>query len=202
MKRKETDAGFKRKAILPLFLTYMKIGLFTFGGGYAMIALIEEEIVNKKGWLTKEELTDIVTVAESTPGPIAINCSTYVGYKRGGVLGSAVATTAVVIPSFVIIYLISLFFGDLMNYWPVKAAFRGIQCAVGLIILRTGWNIVKSFRKTPLSVCSFVFSLLSVLAINLFDLGISSLWLILIGALIGVITYFVTKYRKGERRNG
>ena len=97
------------KKLLKLFLIYMKIGLFTFGGGYAMIALIEDEIVSKRGWITKEELADIVVIAESTPGPIAINCSTYVGYKIGGFIGSAVATTAVVIPSFVIIYLISLF---------------------------------------------------------------------------------------------
>jgi len=189
--------GLARK-LLALFLTYMKIGLFTFGGGYAMIALIEDEIVSKKGWITKEDLTDIVTVAESTPGPIAINCSTYVGYKIGGFIGSAVATTAVVIPSFVIIYLISLFFRDLLTFAPVRAAFNGIQCAVGLIILRTGWKMVGSFRKTPLSVSCFVLAILAVLAINLFSLDLSPVLLILIGAIIGVITYLVK--RRGEKR--
>lgn len=186
------------KTLLSLALTYMKIGLFTFGGGYAMIALIEDEIVTKKGWITKEELTDIVTVAESTPGPIAINCSTYVGYKIGGFFGSAVATTAVVIPSFVIIYLISLFFRDLLEFSVVRAAFNGIQCAVGLIILRTGWKMVKSFPKTPLAVSCFAFAILTVLAINLFSLNLSPVLLILIGAIIGVITYFVQRNRGGE----
>ena len=97
----------KSKTLLELFITYLKIGLFTFGGGYAMIALIEDEISTKKKWISKEELADIITIAESTPGPIAINSATYVGYKIGGVLGSTLATLGVVIPSLVIIYTIS-----------------------------------------------------------------------------------------------
>ncbi len=197
MKQEKNQRTGKGSVLLSLLFTYMKIGLFTFGGGYAMIALIEEEIVTKKGWITKEELTDIVTIAESTPGPIAINCSTYVGYKIGGFFGSALATVGVVIPSFVIIYLISLFFSDLLRFWPVKAAFRGIQCAVGLIILRTGIKMLKSFKKTPLSVSCFIFSLLSVLAIKLLLLDISTLYLILLGVLIGIVIYLFGK--RGEK---
>ncbi len=181
----------KVKALLALLLTYMKIGLFTFGGGYAMIAMIEEEVVKKKQWITKEALTDIVTVAESTPGPIAINCATFVGYQIAGTLGALTATVAVVIPSFVIIYLISLFFSDMLRYPLINAAFRGIQCAVGLIILRTGYGMRKSFEKTPLSVSSFVLAFLAVLAIKLFALPISTLYLILVGGIIGVITYLI-----------
>ena len=97
-------------SILPdLFRTFAKIGVFTFGGGYAMIALLENEFVEKKKWLEKDEFLDVAAIAESTPGPIAINCATYIGYKKAGVLGSAAATLGVILPSFIIIYAISLF---------------------------------------------------------------------------------------------
>ena len=96
--------------LLDLFLTFAKIGLFTFGGGYAMIALLENEYVSKKKWLKQEEFLDVVAIAESTPGPIAINSATYIGYKVCGVLGSAFATLGVVVPSFTIIFIISLFY--------------------------------------------------------------------------------------------
>ena len=99
----------KSKTVLELFLTLFKIGAFTFGGGYAMLALLESELVSKKKWIEKDEFLDMVAIAESTPGPIAINSATYIGYKRAGVLGSAAATLGVVLPSFIIIYVISLF---------------------------------------------------------------------------------------------
>ena len=113
------------KKIFELFITFFKLGLFTFGGGYAMISLIQSECVDKKKWLTEEELLDIVAIAESTPGPIAINSATYIGHKIGGVLGSIMAVLGVVLPSFAIIYLISLFFDYFSNlphllHLPVK----------------------------------------------------------------------------------
>ena len=101
--------------LLSLFLTFFKIGLFTFGGGYAMISQIKETIVEKKGWIDEEELMQMITVAESTPGPIAINMATYIGYKKGGVLGSACATLGVVLPSFIIIVLIASILNKLMR---------------------------------------------------------------------------------------
>ena len=182
------------KILLKLFLTYMKIGLFTFGGGYAMIALIEDEIVSKRGWITKEELADIVVIAESTPGPIAINCSTYVGYKIAGVIGSAVATVAVVIPSFVIIYLISLFIDAFLAIELVRYAFAGINCAVGLIIIRTGYKMLKSFKKTPLSVTCFFVAVFGLFAVNFFAIDfISPIYFVIAGILIGVIACFIPK---------
>ena len=184
------------KKLLKLFLTYMKIGLFTFGGGYAMIALIEDEIVSKRGWITKEELADIVVIAESTPGPIAINCSTYVGYKIGGFIGSAVATTAVVIPSFVIIYLISLFIEAFLAIELVSYAFYGINCAVGLIIVRTGIKMFKSFKKTPLSLTCFVISVAGLLAVNFFALNFSPIFFVLAGVIIGIIGCIIPKLAK------
>ena len=187
------------KKLLKLFLVYMKIGLFTFGGGYAMIALIEDEIVSKRGWITKEELADIVVIAESTPGPIAINCSTYVGYKIGGVIGSAVATTAVVIPSFAIIFTISLFIEQFLSYDIVKYAFFGINCAVGLIIVRTGIKMIKSFKKTPLSVSCFVISTVGLMIVNFFALNFSPIWFVLAGVIVGLVSCFVPKL---ERKGG
>ena len=187
------------KKLLKLFLVYMKIGLFTFGGGYAMIALIEDEIVSKRGWITKEELADIVVIAESTPGPIAINCSTYVGYKIGGIIGSAVATTAVVIPSFAIIFIISLFIEQFLSYDLVKYAFFGINCAVGLIIVRTGIKMMKSFKKTPLSVSCFVISAVGLMIVNFFALNFSPVFFVLAGVIVGVVSCILPKL---ERKGG
>lgn len=187
------------KTLIKLFFVYMKIGLFTFGGGYAMIALIEDEIVSKRGWITKEELTDIVVIAESTPGPIAINCSTYVGYKIGGVIGSAVATIAVVIPSFVIIFLISLFIEAFLAIKYVQYAFMGINCAVGLVIVRTGLKMLKSFKKTALSVSCFIFAVLGLFAVNFFDIDfISPVYFVLIGVIIGIVACFIPKLERKE----
>ena len=190
------------KKLFKLFLTYMKIGLFTFGGGYAMIALIEDEIVSKKGWITKEELADIVVIAESTPGPIAINCSTYVGYKIGGVLGSAVATTAVVIPSFVIIFVISMFIEQFLAYDLVRYAFYGINCAVGLIIVRTGLKMLKSFKKTPLSVACFAVSTVGLMIVNFFALNFSPIFFVLAGVIVGVAACIVPRLKRkgGEEK--
>ena len=114
------------KKCLDLFLSFFKIGLFTFGGGYAMIALIENEFVENKKLLDHEEFMDLVVIAESTPGPIAINSATYIGYKSTGVLGSLFATIGVCVPSFVIIYIISMFLDKFLEFQIVSSAFRGI----------------------------------------------------------------------------
>lgn len=188
--------GNKSKTLWQLFITYLKIGLFTFGGGYAMIALIEDEISTKKKWISKEELADIITIAESTPGPIAINSATYVGYKMGGVLGSALATAGVVIPSLVIIYIISMFFDLFMSFEIVQYAFTGIKCAVGLIILRTGWKMVKSFKKTSLHWILFAGSIIGITLVNLFAWNFSSVYFVLIGAIVGLFLYFLERNKE------
>lgn len=192
----------KFKTYLSLFLTYLKIGLFTFGGGYAMIALIEENIVNRKKWISKEELTDIVTIAESTPGPIAVNCSTYVGYKIGGVLGSIIATLGCVLPSFIIIFAISLVFDAFLSITLVQYAFNGIKCAVGLIILRQGIKMFKSFKKTPLSMICFIVAIIGILLINFFAVDFSTIFFILAGAVIGLVVYLTDKAKeKNQNKN-
>ena len=103
------------KKILSLFAAFFKIGLFTFGGGYAMVAVIERDLVEKKKWISSEEFSDVIAIAESTPGPLAINSATYIGYKVGGFLGSVFATLGVVLPSLAIIYVISLFFNEFLG---------------------------------------------------------------------------------------
>ncbi len=124
--------------ILTLFLTFAKIGLFTFGGGYAMISIIENICVEQKKWITHDEMMEVTVIAESTPGPIAINCATYVGYRKKGMWGAIAATLGVVLPSFIIIYLISVFLNDFLEITWITNAFKGIRIAVGILILVAG----------------------------------------------------------------
>ena len=134
-----------------LFVTFLKIGLFTFGGGYAMIPMIQHLCVEQKKWITHEEMMDITVVAESTPGPIAINCATFVGLARAGLPGATAATVGVVLPSFVIIFLISRFLDRFLQIGFIASAFRGIRIAVGLLILQAAVNMLKKGEKSPLS---------------------------------------------------
>ena len=112
--------------LLDLFLTFAKIGLFTFGGGYAMIAMIENHCVERKGWISHDDMMNVTVIAESTPGPIAINCATFTGYKKAGILGAVTATLGIVLPSFLIIYLISMFLDNFLELTLIANAFKGI----------------------------------------------------------------------------
>ena len=132
-----------------LFTTFFKIGAFTFGGGYAMVALLEHEFVEQKQWVSREEFLDMVAIAESTPGPMAVNSATYIGYKIGGFSGAAASTLAVCIPSFAVIYIISLFFDQFLALSVVASAFRGIQACVIYLILSAGLKMLKNLERTP-----------------------------------------------------
>ena len=142
--------------IFDLFLCFAKIGLFTFGGGYAMIALIENACVEEKKWITHDEMMNITVIAESTPGPIAINCATFVGYKQKGLLGAIAATFGVVLPSFIIIYLIALYFNRFLEIAIISNAFKGIKVAVGLLILDAGINMFKKMKHKTAFPCSIL----------------------------------------------
>ena len=172
-----------------LFFTFFKIGLFTFGGGYAMIAGIKEVVVDKKQWLCDDELMQVITVAESTPGPIAINLATYVGYKKKGFLGSLFATLGVILPSLVILFAISLFFDAFLANKYVAFAFKGIKCAVAFIIIKAGVDIFKKLPKKALPHATFgtVFALLLVLEV--LSVNFSSVVLIILGGILGLIVY-------------
>ncbi|MBQ8725507.1 MAG: chromate transporter [Clostridia bacterium] len=188
------------KIILDLALSYLKIGLFTFGGGLAMISLLEHEYVERRKWLEKDEFENVVAIAESTPGPVAINCATYIGYKMGGILGSIVATVAVCLPSFLIIYLISLFFNAFIQIELVAYAFKGIQVGVIFLILNAGIKFFKNMKKTAFNIVVFSCTLCCSLAFSLFGVDFSSIFFVLIGGASGFVVYLIGSLcKKGEK---
>ena len=195
-KRRKDIPVSKFKELLTLFLAMLKIGTFTFGGGYAMISLLEGEFVSKKKYLTEDEFIDLVTIAESTPGPIAINCSTYIGYKVGGFLGACVSTFAMCLPSFVIIYLISLFLNSFLEIPLVAAAFRGIQVAVLYLIFTAGIKMFRAVPKTPFSITLFTLTFLAVVLFTLFGKDFSAVLAILASAAIGLSLYLIRKLKE------
>lgn len=175
--------------LFSLFFEFFKIGLFTFGGGYAMIANIQEVVVEKRRWLDEDELMQVITVAESTPGPIAINLATYVGYQKRGFWGSLLATAGVVLPSLAIIFLISLFLDAFMANRYVAYAFVGIKCAVAFLILKAGMGMFAKLERKPISMTVFALVFAAMLLFELFSLQFSSLVLILLGGILGMALY-------------
>lgn len=176
-----------------LFITFFKIGLFTFGGGYAMIATVRESVVENKKWLSEEEFLEIIAIAESTPGPIAINMATFVGYKNKGVKGSALATLGVVLPSLIIIYAISLFLEAFMKNEFVAYAFDGIKCAVALLIFNAGLTMFKKVEKKPLPIIVFSLVFILMIATELLAKSISTIILIALGGIVGIVAYALLK---------
>ena len=181
----------KLKLILKLFLTMFKIGLFTFGGGYVMVSLIENELVEKKKWITQDEYYEMLAIAESTPGPIAINSSTYVGYKIAGFWGSVFATIGVSIPSFVIIYVISLFFDRFLEFTIVANAFKGIQACVAYLILSAGIKMIKKLPKNPLNIILLSVTGVCLITLSLLAVTFSTIFYIIIGAIVGLSVFLV-----------
>ena len=190
----------KVKGYLSLFLTMLKIGLFTFGGGYAMIALLKNEFVEKKKWLEKDEFLDVAAIAESTPGPIAINAATYIGYKKSGMIGSMIATLGICIPSFVIIYAISLFFDAFLSLTLVAYAFKGIQICVVYLILTAGLKMLKQMKKTAFNIIIISITLICMIVFSLFAVRFSTIFYILISGACGVAVYLLGKIRKEEKQ--
>ncbi len=182
--------------LLALFLSFLKIGAFTFGGGYAMIALLENEFVSRKKWIGKEEFLDILAVSESTPGPIAVNTATYIGYKVAGVLGSIVSTLAVCLPAFIIIFVISLFFDRFLSLTYVGYAFRGIQVAVVYLIASAGIKVFKGLRKNWFSLSIAIIVFLVFVLFTIFAVDFSSVFYILIAGFLGLLLYFINQIKK------
>lgn len=190
----------KTKECLSLFLTMLKIGLFTFGGGYAMIALLENEFVAKKKWIEKDEFLDVAAIAESTPGPIAINAATYIGFKNAGIVGSIIATLGICIPSFVIIYAISLFFDAFLSLTLVACAFKGIQICVIYLILSAGLKMLKRMKKTVFNIIIILITLICMVVLSLLAVKFSTIFYILISGAFGVVVYFLGKLKKEEKQ--
>lgn len=179
----------------------LKIGLFTFGGGYAMIALIESELVSKKKWIERNEFLDLVAIAESTPGPIAINAATYIGYRKLGISGALTATVAICIPSFAIIYAISLVFDAFLSFTLIANAFRGIQVCVIWLILSSGIKMLKQLKKTLLNVVILSGVILGMLICTVLSVKFSTIFYILISGGIGLLAYLIRLLsKKGQRK--
>ena len=188
----------KKNLLLDLFLTFAKIGLFTFGGGYAMISVIEDICVEKKKWITHDDMMNVTVVAESTPGPIAINCATFVGFQQAGLLGAVLTTAGIVLPSFLIIFFISLFLDHFLEITLIANAFRGIQIAVGLLIFDAGITMIKKMKKKPLSIGIVAASAIAMLLINYLSIRFSSIALMLIAGAVSLCVFLVQQ--KGGRK--
>ena len=186
------------KLLLDLFLTFSKIGLFTFGGGYAMIPLIENVCVTKKEWITHEEMMNITVIAESTPGPIAINCATYVGSKKKGFWGAVAATLGVTLPSFLIILMISFFIDRFLLIKWVASAFKGIKIAVGILILDAAIKMIVKMKKKALSIIILSVAFIAMMLINAFALRVSTIILMLASALAGLFVYLIKSHKNKE----
>lgn len=181
----------KRKNLLPLFLTFLKIGGFTFGGGYAMIPIIQREIVEKKKWITDDDILEIIAIAESTPGPIAINSATFVGYRVGGYLGAMLATLGVVLPPLCIIFAISFVLRQFSELKAVKYAFWGIRAGVLALICKALWSMYKKVNK---GLVPYIIMALAFIAVAVFDINV--LYVIIGCAVIGLVTSLIAG-RKG-----
>lgn len=195
---KHNTPAQEAKSLGTLFFTFFKIGLFTFGGGYAMIALLEEEFIQRRKWLDKDEFLDMTAIAESTPGPVAINSATYLGYKLAKVPGAATATVAVCLPSFLIIYAISLFFEQFTQLTVIANAFKGIQVCVVYLIFSAGVRMLKSLDKSPFATGVLAAVMLVMVGLSLAGVSVSSILLILLSGAAGVAAWLIGRRKEGK----
>ena len=188
----------KAQSLGTLFFTFFKIGLFTFGGGYAMIALLEEEFIQRRKWLDKDEFLDMTAIAESTPGPVAINSATYLGYKLAKVPGAATATVAVCLPSFLIIYAISLFFEQFTQLTVIANAFKGIQVCVIYLIFSAGVRMLQALERSLFSSGVLLSVFLAMTSLSLAGISVSSILLILLSGAAGVAAWLLGRRKEGK----
>ena len=171
------------RVLFKIFAAFFKIGAFTFGGGYAMIPLIQKEAVEKHGWVSDDDILEIIAIAESTPGPIAINSATFVGYRAAGVLGSACATLGVVLPSFVIILALSAVLQQFQAVAAVQYAFNGIRAGVLALLIKSLWTM---YKKSPKGWPAYVVMAGSFVLTAIFDVNV--LFVIIGCAVFGLVT--------------
>lgn len=169
------------KKYLDIFYTFFKIGLFTFGGGYAMIAVMQDIIVEHKKWIDEDTMHELISISEATPGPFAVNGATFIGYKRAGFLGSFLATLGVVLPSFIVILLISLFLEQFSNNDIIQNALKGISAGVGVLIIKAFYKMSKKVARTWYNLFFFVLAFV----ISFFT-NFSVVYLIILTALFAV----------------
>ena len=177
--------------LIELFLTFAKIGLFTFGGGYAMISMIENACVENKKWISHDDMMNITVIAESTPGPIAINCATFVGYKQKGLIGAIAATMGIVFPSFAIIYLIAIL-------TVIANAFKGIKLAVGILILDAALKMIQKMQRKPIPIAIMVCAATLMMITNIFSLKLSSVTLVLAAGIVSLCIFKMKQRKTGN----
>ncbi len=177
--------------LLELFLTFLKIGALTFGGGYAMMPIMRREVVEKKNWASDDDIMRILVISESTPGVLAVNSATFIGYRIAGFKGSFVATLGVVIPSIVTISLISLFIMEFRELTWVSYAFLGIQAGVAILIFRAALKLAKKIKFTLFSIILLAAALLTTLLTD-----INVLYLLVIGSILGIVYGLITNYKE------
>lgn len=190
----------KKTRLVTLFFTMLKIGLFTFGGGYAMIALLENEFIERKKWIDKDEFLSMAAIAESTPGPIAINAATYIGYSLGGFVGSLVSTVAICIPSFIIIFVISLFFDKFISLTWASYAFKGIQVCVIYLIASAGIKMLRVIKKNAFNIIIITLVTVIMVTLSLLAVDFSTIFYILICGTLGVSVYLARELK--NKRGG
>ncbi|MBQ0098884.1 MAG: chromate transporter [Oscillospiraceae bacterium] len=180
----------KLKLLLSLFLTFMKIGVVTFGGGYAMIPIIERETAQKHKWIQESDLINVVAISESTPGPIAICAATFIGYEVAGFFGAFFATVGVVLPSFVIIFVISLFLRQFEELKIIKYAFFGIRAGVLALIVKA---VISMFKQSPKNIVAYIIMALSFVLVTFFSTNV--LVIILSSAVVGLCATLIARKR-------
>ncbi len=189
----------RSKLLWQLFTVFFKVGLFTFGGGYAMISIIEDACVDRRGWITRDEMDELVVVAESTPGPIAINCATFVGARQGGLPGAIIGTLGMVLPSFLVIFAISRFLDRFLEIRAVASAFQGIKLAVSVLILDAGLRLLRRLPRKPLPLAILLVSLAVMLLVNFGALRLSSVVLMLAAAAVSLAVFAAQRRGEGKR---
>ena len=193
-------AKFSAKDLLQTFLVFFKLGIFSIGGGTTMLTLLQDELVERKHWIDNDELMEMTAISESTPGPIAINLATYLGYKRCGFLGALLATLGVVVTPFVLMFCISLFLEKILAAETIQYAFMGIKAGVVFLLLKVSYTLIKSTKKDLFLILTLIIVTIAMVLFTVFAIDFSAIYFILLGAVIGLLIYGVIPRRKGGKK--
>ena len=187
------------KNLVNLFLTFFKLGIFSIGGAPTMLTLLQGELVEKKKWITNDELMEMTAIAESTPGPIAINLATYLGYKKGGFFGALFSTLGVIITPFALMFCISLFLDNILSIEAIKYAFMGVKVGVVFLLLKVSFTLVKSLKKDWFGILLLCSVTIAMVLITIFAINFSAIYFILLGAVLGLLVYGIIPKKRGEK---
>lgn len=188
------------KFYFELFLTFLKLGVFSIGGGTTMLTLLHGELVERKKWIDNDELMEMTAISESTPGPIAINLATYLGYSRGGFLGALLTTLGVILPPFVIMFVISLFLQNILSYDAIKYAFMGIKCGVVFLLCKVAITLLRGNKKDILGIIIVISVISLMIVFTIFAINFSAIYFILIGAVLGLLIYGLIPFKKEQKK--